>query len=125
MLSRLRLGPGPVSYLDYSSEEIDESNYFNLFLNKRKFFEYENEVRCIIYDDGDINFIPSDEPDPILYHLTETPSLRSGFHVPIDLEKLIDKIFVSPFSETWFFDLVCSTVAKFKIPVEKFCQFSI
>jgi Protein of unknown function (DUF2971) len=38
---------GKVKYIKYETEAIEESNYLNFFVHKRKFFSYENELRVL------------------------------------------------------------------------------
>ena len=106
---------GKIFYIDYDLEEIDEKNYFNLFLNKRKEFEYENEFRCIFFDDGDNSLIEEDQPyDPFSPNPEGTIKLP-GVLVPTSLDILIDKIFVSPTAEDWFLELIKSTLKKYEV----------
>ena len=90
---------GKVKYTDYENEVIPEGNVFNRFLNKRKSFEHEKEVRAMILhanNDGD----------------------ESGTYVDVDLNTLIQKVYLSPYSKKWFADLVRSTIDKYEIKTE-------
>ncbi len=69
-----------VQYIDYEKEFMPESNIFYLSIYKRKSFSHENEVRCIYMNDEN----KSDKPTGIL--------------MTVDLEKLIEKIYVSPYA---------------------------
>ena len=40
---------GLINYIDYEKESVPSSNYFNYFLHKRKCFEYECELRALIW----------------------------------------------------------------------------
>jgi hypothetical protein len=73
-------------YIDYEIDRIPITHLFHPFLHKRKYFEYEKEVRVL-------TFKPEDKPE-------------SGLHVKLELPELIEHIFVHPSSATWFFDLV-------------------
>lgn len=41
---------GQVSYIDYATDSILDDNLFRPFLNKRKSFEHEREVRALIFE---------------------------------------------------------------------------
>ena len=77
---------GQIDYIDYETEPFyNESshnyfrmNAFTLFIHKRKIYKYEKEYRAI-------------------YH-NSNGSQYSGFNIKVDLNKLISKIYLSPFS---------------------------
>lgn len=71
-----------VQYIDYAKEYMPEGNMFYLSLYKRKSFVHENEVRCIFGDDID----------------TPKYNGKTGILMNIDLEKLIDKVYISPYA---------------------------
>lgn len=88
---------GEISYLDYASEGIDESNYFNVFLSKRRKFENEREIRCLIHDDGDMSIVPDHEPyDPFNQRNYPAKCFSNGICVPISLGVLVTNFVVSP-----------------------------
>ena len=66
------------------------------FWYKRKSFEYENEVRAIV---------------------KRRNISEKGIYIPINIEKLIDRIYVSPYAPEWFVAVVKSVVDKYKIDV--------
>lgn len=74
-----------VDYIDYEREFMPEGNIFYLSLHKRKSFVYENEVRCLFSD----NF---NKP---LYNG------EKGLLMEVDLQKLIDKVYISPYAPTY------------------------
>jgi hypothetical protein len=86
---------GQVSYIDYELEEIGPSNYMKPLMHKTKYYESEKEVRCIINDDDDISFIPEDEPSTFFYE-QEGVVYSRGFNVDVDLDILIEQIYISP-----------------------------
>jgi hypothetical protein len=43
----------------------------------------------------------------------------AGIYVPVDVESLLDKIFVAPLSEDWYVNLVKSVVSKYGISQDK------
>lgn len=66
------------------------------FWYKIKSFEHEKEVRAIIKKHG-LN--------------------KNGIYIPVDIDKLIDGIYVSPYASEWFVDVVKSVVNKYNINI--------
>ena len=91
--------------MDFAKEKTPGSHFIYRFLQKRKSFSHENELRTIIsripinYDKkiSEINWAPFD----------------SGLTVPVNLETLIQRIYVAPYCEVWFHELVKSVVEKY------------
>jgi hypothetical protein len=73
------------------------------FLFKRKSFQYEREVR-IISDISEKNII-----------------LNDGLKIEVDINQLIEKIYIHPKSENWYKNLVIQLVTElgFDIEIEK------
>jgi hypothetical protein len=94
---------GNVNYIDYKKEYIPFDNAFFPFLFKRKSFQYEREVR-IITDVSSHNI-----------------SVNEGIKINVDLNQLIEKIYIHPKSENWYKKLVIELVSKlnFNIEIEK------
>lgn len=87
---------GTVQYVDYTNEYIPEHDPYLVFLHKRKSFEHESEVRAIIKKLSNKN-------------------KGHGKMISVNLDSLIEKIFVSPNSPEWFLDLVTKTVSRYKL----------
>ena len=84
---------GKVKYIDFNKRF---SSINGSFWYKRKSFEYENEVRAIIQK----------------HNVNE-----KGIYISVDIDKLIDRIYVSPYASEWFVDVVKSVVEKYKINI--------
>jgi hypothetical protein len=95
---------GTVNYINYDRDSIPDGNAFVPFLHKRKSFEHEHEVRAIIQP-----VFPGSEA------ITDSQPFADGILVEVDLSVLVDRIFVSPTSPQWFFELVGSISAKYCI----------
>jgi len=95
---------GKVNYADYNTEWIPEGNMLYPFLYKRKSFEHEKELRAIYFE------LPPAEKE-IIYLNQE--ALHDGIYVDIDINELIETIYISPLAEQWFYDLVKSIVRKY------------
>lgn len=85
---------GLVQYIDYQEDFIPEHDPYLAFLYKRKSFEHENEVRALIKS---------------LPH----KNVGAGLGVSVDIELLIENIYISPSAPKWFHELVANTVKRF------------
>lgn len=94
---------GQVNYIDYKKEHIPFNDAFFPFLFKRKSFQYEREVR-IISDVSSDNIIIND-----------------GLKIDVDINQLIERIYIHPKSENWYKNLVIELVEKlgFDFTIEK------
>ncbi|MEY2701611.1 MAG: hypothetical protein RLY43_244 [Bacteroidota bacterium] len=94
---------GSVKYIDYKKEYIPFDDMFFPFMFKRKSFQYEREIRII-----------SDLSDSKL-------SINDGVKIDVDIDQLIEKIYIHPKSENWYKKLVIELVSKlgYQIEIEK------
>jgi hypothetical protein len=94
---------GEVNYIDYKKEYIPFDDLFFPFLFKRKSFQYEREIRII--SDVTLNNI----------------KLNEGLKINVDINQLIEKIYIHPKSENWYKNLVIELVSKlgFDFKIEK------
>ena len=94
---------GEVNYIDYKKEYIPFDDMFFPFLFKRKSFQYEREVR-IISDTSSSNI-----------------KINDGMKIDVDINQLIEKIYIHPKSENWYKNLVIELVSKlgYDIKIEK------
>jgi hypothetical protein len=82
-----------VEYIDYDNDLIDWGNKMAPFVHKRKSFIHEQEVRAIIRNAD--------------YNLKE-----GGIKLKVDLEKLVENIYVAPNSGLFFNQLIKDLVKK-------------
>lgn len=94
---------GEVNYIDYKKEYIPFDDMFFPFLFKRKSFQYEREVRII----SDIS--------------SSNIKINDGLKIDVDINQLIEKIYIHPKSENWYKNLVIELVSKldFDFTIEK------
>ncbi len=94
---------GEVNYIDYKKEYIPFNNTFFPFLFKRKSFQYEREIRILT--------------DVTSQNLT----IDNGLKVDVDINTLIEKIYIHPKSENWYKNLVIELVQRlgFDFKIEK------
>ena len=94
---------GEVNYIDYKKEYIPFDDMFFPFLFKRKSFQYEREVR-IITDVAESKI-----------------TLNDGLKINVNIDQLIEKIYIHPKSENWYKNLVIELVKQlgFDFAIEK------
>lgn len=81
---------GKVQYIDFTKRfsSIDDAYWY-----KQKSFDYEKEVRAVIRNPVERN--------------------KNGVYYPIDIEVLIENLYVSPYAPQWFYDVVQSVLDKY------------
>lgn len=84
-----------VKYLDYNTEGKIQQFTTDVVAQKHKHYEYENELRLI-------HFAP---------HNSER---KSGLYIKINLDILIQEIYIDPRVEIWFSELVDSVFSTYK-----------
>ncbi|MCW2119772.1 hypothetical protein M2326_002083 [Flavobacterium sp. 7A] len=94
---------GEVNYIDYKKEYIPFDDMFFPFLFKRKSFQYEREVRILTDVTGN------------------NLKLNDGLKINVDINQLIEKIYIHPKSENWYKNLVIQLVEElgFDFKIEK------
>lgn len=102
---------GKIKYIEYGKYLKPPHSYLS-FLYKRKSFDYEKEIRAIIVLLSDEQI---EEPKNKSNKKHEKDLDSTGIYIPIDLDILIEEVYVSPTSEKWFKDLVESVVKKYKL----------
>src|SRR5574343_146254 len=85
---------GEVNYIDYKKEYIPFEDMFFPFLFKRKSFQYEREIRVI----SDVSALGLE--------------IDNGLKIQIDINQLIEKVYIHPKSENWYKKLVIELVRK-------------
>lgn len=92
---------GKVQYIDYE-KDIFLGLVLSPFVHKRKSFDHEKELRAIIQE----------MPKPGLYSEDKRP-FENGLYVPVDLDLLINEIYLAPTSPPWIKELVESVSMKY------------
>lgn len=100
---------GKVQYIDYEKDWLPEGNMLYPFVHKRKSFAHEQELRAVIQEfrykeDGEIDW--------------DKPPFDEGIYVQVNLETLIDKIYLAPTSPKWLFELVKAVTSRYKLDKE-------
>lgn len=95
---------GVVKYIDYETEWLPESNAMYPYVHKRKSFSYERELRAVIYD------IPSNFSEYLV-------SPDDGRFVPIEVQNLVQRVYIAPTSPNWFRNLVKNVILKYDLSI--------
>ena len=94
---------GKVKYIDYTKTVIPTNNTFWPMVHKRVSFKHEQEVRLAHFSFEDIEEIIKDPSH-------EAPD----FNLPVNLDQLIEQVYISPRQPDWFLEVVKDTAAAFK-----------
>ncbi|MGI9249739.1 MAG: hypothetical protein ACR2PR_00845 [Pseudohongiellaceae bacterium] len=91
---------GVIKYIDYDQEIIvGTGNVLDPFVHKRKSFSYEQEVRALVMKWPTKNL--------------GEETIKHGLQIKVDIETLVERIYVAPNASPWFADLVSSVVTKY------------
>jgi len=93
---------GKIKYIDYDTASIPRKNAIYPFVYKMKSFEYERELRAVICKWTDVG----------------EPVYDNGIRVPVNLDTLIETIYLSPLKEQWFNNVVKSVLKKYNLKKE-------
>ncbi|AUD77729.1 hypothetical protein CW740_00150 [Kangiella profundi] len=100
---------GLVDYKDYETEQLSVYGPTELvpFFNKGKTFHYEQELRAVIQYNEKLNKIFASDKD------MEQEELPTGLERKVDLNALIESIYVSPGAPVFFKNSVTAILDKF------------
>jgi len=102
---------GRVRYInyDYFTSSVDKYKMLAYpVIFKRKIFQHERELRAVIQKNPKKSVISDFKPT----------IKKDGIYVPVDLNILIDKIYIAPTSPKWQHELLESIITKFKLNKE-------
>ena len=94
---------GAVQYLDYECDIDAPHDPLALLMHKRQAFEHEHEIRALIW--------PASSPPGLV-----PPNLEEDtrvINVPWPATDSLERIYVSPYAEEWYRDVVVSVIEKF------------
>jgi len=94
---------GKVQYIDYDSEHINPGNILSAFVHKRKSFRHEQEVRALVLKiptgKGGVDFT--------------LETIDHGLQIKVDIETLIERIYVAPSAPAQLAGLVKTVIARY------------
>jgi len=119
---KVDIAVGQVEYIDYDKDFMIDGNPLFAFYYKRRSFEHEHELRAAF------TRIPTERGISInlakmrknYYNVTIDHSINLNNTVeiiPINLNTLIEKIYVPPTAEDWFKEIIESLLKKFRATV--------
>lgn len=99
---------GKIRYIDYEREIIPWGQVLFPAMHKRKSFEHEQELRALIWTlvEPKHNF-DFNNPKANPFHDV------MGLYVDVDLDKLIDQVYVAPTAPKWLVDLLTTLMKKY------------
>jgi hypothetical protein len=103
---------GMVSYADYDKTSIGSINLFDRFLHKRNCFEFEKEVRSVFFCSPSPPKKQDKKRGRTLMDIYP-PIGKTGRNIIVNLKELVESIYVSPYADDWFFELVKSVTKKY------------
>ncbi|HEY7311925.1 MAG TPA: hypothetical protein VH643_21355 [Gemmataceae bacterium] len=114
-----------VRYVDYETELIpvggDTSIYYPV-VHKRKSYQHENELRLFCWGYNlsieDQKVAGLDLAGPIYPCLLPQLPDRPGVSLGVNLDALIEEVYVAPSCPGWFLDLVNSVLSKYEVARE-------
>ncbi|MBL0343795.1 hypothetical protein [Candidatus Villigracilis affinis] len=87
---------GVVNYIDFNSAYLPETNIFVPFVHKRISYQHEQELRAVTMRIDHEAFARGEWPG----------NQTEGFYLPVDIKRLIDAIYIAPYAEKWYEELV-------------------
>src|SRR5699024_1852796 len=90
---------GAVGYVDYEKDSIPYGNIYYPAICKRKSYSYENEFRIINHD---LEKVAKDE---------KSDAYQT---IDIDIENLIEEVYISPDAPPYFLELISSISTKYE-----------
>lgn len=97
---------GRVKYINYDKDWIPESDFYYPFIYKRISFEHEKELRAI-FNSSESNYGK------------EFEQTEYGYWIKLNLQTLIQRIYVSPEAQDWFVELVEKVKNKYKLTLKR------
>ena len=109
---------GTVKYVDHSTTDIDPTNIFKTYAYKRQQFEYEHEARLLYWTGSANNTRPLKAGVDV--PMADEELFKPGVAISVNLNELVESVYVAPNADAWVSDLVRSIVAKYGYDFEVF-----
>lgn len=111
--------PTEIEYSDFQRDFVDwKSNALTVFTVKKIEYKAESEFRLIISSPE----LLKEREDLIKIHNDDKYNFRSNLYevtpavyCPIDIEKLISKLYISPYAPKWYENLINNILEKFEL----------
>ena len=102
-----------VHYINFEKERIPDENILFPIMFKRKSFTHEQELRAVWWLTKDSSYVQNRETLPL-------PPDSGIMLQPVNLDELIDAIYVAPTSPEWFKVLVEKVLVRYDLRKEVF-----
>ncbi len=118
---------GSINYIDINTQAVDIENMFNIIVTKRNNYDYEKEVRIVYWNTSFEETLQKawnsttrtlEIPDESNFIDFQRSSYIAGYNFPCKLNELIDCIWVSPRSPTWYIETINRLCHKFDVRAE-------
>ena len=93
---------GQITYRDYECDTQPPRDTLSLLMRKRQAFEHEHEIRALVW--------PSAAPPELVGDLDEETRV---INVPWPARDFLERIYVSPYADEWYRDVVVSVMERF------------
>lgn len=102
---------GEVKYIDYGSSAFHSGNALNASVRKRMSYAHERELRAVIcHRPADPGFHAC-----VDQHVQfDEEGVAMGINVPMNINGLIDNIYVNPKSPSWFLNVVNNILERYE-----------
>lgn len=94
---------GQITYLDYECDTGPPADTLALLMRKRQAFEHEHEIRALIW--------PASAPPGLVPRALDEHA--RVVNVPWPARDFLERIYVSPYAEEWYRDVVVSIIETF------------
>jgi len=98
---------GDVHYIDYDKNTDFRGNMFDYAVLKRMSYSHEKELRAVhaLHEMYEGRLVLSTTPGP------------DGMSIPVNLDQLIESVYVAPTAQSWLVDLVRKVVERYGLKV--------
>lgn len=102
-----------VYYADYEAEVVSRNYYLSEFFYKRKSFAHEAELRAVMQYLPKIPASSDSDGNVTAWYDDMDKQPISGKSLAIDLDLLIEAIYIAPGAPTWITELTKSVIARY------------
>jgi hypothetical protein len=109
---------GKVKYINYQRDRVDLQNGFSPFMHKRESFSHELELRAIHTKTPThrrLNPLTGAEEQAASHHIHNR---EGGKPFAVDLNALIERIYVSPIAQPWYTELVKAVCSRYQVSTD-------
>jgi hypothetical protein len=104
---------GKVYYADYGVDVVPRNVHLSEFFYKRKSFAHEAEVRAVMQDLAKVPASYDSEKNVTGWHYDYARQPEPGRSLAVDLDQLIEAIYVAPSAPAWLSELTARITAKY------------